>query len=66
MISLRRDPRPGLISVSPLARDLIRIGDEAIVLEDGAKLRAYFAEDAHRSRASCLQVRGRRRPFPLG
>ncbi|HEY6679963.1 MAG TPA: ester cyclase [Actinomycetota bacterium] len=35
----------GFISDSPLARDLIRIGDEAIAREDDAKLRAYFAED---------------------
>jgi predicted ester cyclase len=28
-----------------LARDLIRIGDEAIAVEDEARLRAYFAED---------------------
>lgn len=36
---------PGFISDTPLARDLIRIGDEAIASEDEAKLRAYFAED---------------------
>ncbi|HEY4427023.1 MAG TPA: ester cyclase [Solirubrobacteraceae bacterium] len=36
---------PGFISDTPLARDLIRIGDEAIAREDEAKLRAYFAED---------------------
>jgi hypothetical protein len=36
---------PGFISDSPLARGLIRIGDEAIAHEDDAKLRAYFAED---------------------
>lgn len=36
---------PGFISDSPLARGLIRIGDEAIAREDDAKLRAYFAED---------------------
>jgi SnoaL-like domain len=36
---------PGFVSDSPLARDLIRIGDEAIAREDGAALRAYFAED---------------------
>jgi predicted ester cyclase len=35
----------GFISDSPLARDLIRIGDEAIAREDDAKFRAYFAED---------------------
>jgi hypothetical protein len=35
----------GFISDSPLARDLIRIGDEAIAREDKAALRAYFAED---------------------
>ena len=36
---------PGFISNSPLARDLIRIGDEAIARADDAALRAYFAED---------------------
>jgi hypothetical protein len=36
---------PGFISNSPLARDLIRIGDNAIVHEDDAALRAYFAAD---------------------
>jgi predicted ester cyclase len=36
---------PGFISDSPLARDLIRIGDEAIARQDDAALRAYFAED---------------------
>jgi predicted ester cyclase len=36
---------PGFISDSPLARDLIRIGDEAIAREDDAALRAYFTED---------------------
>jgi predicted ester cyclase len=36
---------PGHISDSPLARDLIRIGDEAIANEDDAALRAYFRED---------------------
>ncbi len=35
----------GFISDSPLARELIRIGDEAIATEDDAKLRVYFAED---------------------
>jgi predicted ester cyclase len=35
---------PGFISGSPLARDLIRIGDEAIAREDDAALRAYFSE----------------------
>jgi predicted ester cyclase len=35
----------GFISDSSLARDLIRIGEEAIVREDDAALRAYFAED---------------------
>ena len=34
---------PGFISDGPLGRELIRIGDEAIATEDGAKLRAYFA-----------------------
>jgi predicted ester cyclase len=36
---------PGFISDSPLARELISIGDEAIATEDAAKLRAYFTED---------------------
>jgi predicted ester cyclase len=36
---------PGFISDSPLARELISIGDEAIAREDDAKLRAYFRED---------------------
>ena len=36
---------PGFISDSPLARDLIRIGEEAIARADDAALRAYFAED---------------------
>ncbi len=36
---------PAFISDSPLARDLIRIGDEAIACEDDAKLRDYFAGD---------------------
>jgi predicted ester cyclase len=36
---------PGFISDSPLARGLIRIGDEAIAREDEAKLRGYYAED---------------------
>jgi predicted ester cyclase len=36
---------PGFISDSPLARELIRIGDEAIAKEDDAKLRAYFTDD---------------------
>ena len=36
---------PDFISDTPLARDLIRIGDEAIAREDDAALRAYFAED---------------------
>jgi predicted ester cyclase len=35
----------GAISDSPLARDLIRIGDHAIAQEDEVALRAYFAED---------------------
>jgi predicted ester cyclase len=35
---------PGFISDSALARDLIRIGDEAIANEDDTKLRDYFAE----------------------
>ena len=36
---------PGFISDTPVARDLIRIGDQAIAREDDAALRAYFAED---------------------
>jgi len=36
---------PGFISDSPLARDLIRIGNEAIAREDAPALRAYFRED---------------------
>ncbi len=36
---------PGFISDSLLARELIRISDEAIVAEDDANLRAYFAAD---------------------
>lgn len=35
----------GFISDNPLARDLIRIGDDAIAREDNAALRAYFAAD---------------------
>jgi predicted ester cyclase len=35
----------GFISESQLARDLIRIGNEAIACEDDAALRAYFRED---------------------
>ena len=36
---------PGFISDSVLARDLIRVGDEAIAREDDVALRAYFSED---------------------
>jgi predicted ester cyclase len=36
---------PGFISDSPLARDLIRIGNEAIAREDARALRSYFRED---------------------
>jgi hypothetical protein len=36
---------PGFISDSPLARELISIGDEAIAAVDDAKLRAYFRDD---------------------
>ena len=36
---------PGFVSDSPLAQNLIRIGDEAIAREDDVNLRAYFAED---------------------
>ncbi len=44
MIRRQRRKLPGFISDSPLARGLIRIGDEAIANEDHAKLRDYFAE----------------------
>ena len=46
---------PGFISDSQLARDLIRIGDEAIARADDAALRAYFTCGLHLPRA-------RRRP----
>src|ERR1700746_3897208 len=36
---------PGFISDSPLAHDLIRIGNEAIARQDDAALRAYFRQD---------------------
>ena len=36
---------PGFISDGPLARGLVRIGDEAIAREYDTKLRDYFAED---------------------
>ncbi len=36
---------PGFISDTPLAHELIRIGDEAIAREDESALRAYFTED---------------------
>src|SRR6202050_3015878 len=36
---------PGFISDSQLARDLIRIGDEALARADDAALRAYFCAD---------------------
>jgi predicted ester cyclase len=36
---------PGFISDSPLARELIRIGDDAIAAEDDTKLGGYFASD---------------------
>jgi predicted ester cyclase len=36
---------PGFISDSPLARELIHLGDDAIAREDDAALRAYFTED---------------------
>jgi predicted ester cyclase len=36
---------PGFISDSPLAQNLIHIGDEAIASENDAKLKDYFAED---------------------
>ena len=36
---------PGFTSDSPLARGLIRIGDEAIAREDDAMLRDYYAEE---------------------
>jgi predicted ester cyclase len=36
---------PGFVSESPLARDLIRIGNDTIAREDTPALRAYFTED---------------------
>ena len=42
---------PGFISDSPLARDLIRIGNEAIAREDDAELRAYFSRGLRLPRA---------------
>jgi ketosteroid isomerase-like protein len=36
---------PGYISDSPLARGLIRIGDEAIARADDTRLRDYYTED---------------------
>jgi len=36
---------PGFIADSQLARDLIRIGEQAIARTDGTALRAYFSED---------------------
>jgi predicted ester cyclase len=36
---------PGFISQSPLARDLIRIGNDAIAREDAPVLRSYYTED---------------------
>ena len=36
---------PGFISDHPRARELIRIGDEAIARENPAMLRSFFAED---------------------
>ena len=42
---IKRDPMPGFISDSPLARDLIHIWNDAIAREDAAALRAYFAQD---------------------
>ncbi len=36
---------PGFVSDSPLARDLIRIRNDAIAREDAPALRAYFRED---------------------
>jgi predicted ester cyclase len=36
---------PGFISDSPLARDLIRIGNKAIAREDAPALHDYFRED---------------------
>jgi hypothetical protein len=35
---MKQESTPGFISNSPLAGDLIRIGDEAIAREDDAKL----------------------------
>ena len=36
---------PGFISDSPLARGLIRVGDEAIARADDAQLRDYYTQD---------------------
>jgi hypothetical protein len=36
---------PGYVSDGPLARGLIRIGDEAIAREDDTRLRDYYTED---------------------
>ena len=36
---------PGFISGGPLARELIRIGDQVIAAEDDAEPWAYFAAD---------------------
>ena len=36
---------PGFISDAPLARELIRIGDNAIAREDDVALSAYYTED---------------------
>jgi len=36
---------PGFISDSPLVRELIRIGNEAIAREDDVALRAYYTQD---------------------
>jgi predicted ester cyclase len=40
-----KEDRASFISDSPLARDLIRIGNQVIAREDDAALRAYFTED---------------------
>jgi predicted ester cyclase len=43
--STEEETMPGFISDSPLARGLIRVGDEAITRKDDAQLRDYYAKD---------------------
>ena len=55
---------PGFISDSPLARGLIRVGDEAITRKDDAQLRDYYAKHARKRRPGGAQdkaVDGRHR-----